>query len=505
MVKYLPKAGQMKEADRYTIEELNIPSLTLMERAAAACVSCMEQENMDFHHVCIVCGSGNNGGDGFAIGRMLREKGHKVTVVFAGNPDHCTSECSTQRKWYEEAGGVVRDEYREDEYSIIVDAIFGVGLSRCVEGNYKYLIDSLNQSKAEKVAVDIPSGICADNGCVLGTAFRADLTVTFQAEKLGLMLDPGREYAGKVCAADIGICTQMWRENVEVAYTKEENEYVSMLPVRKQDSNKGTYGKLLVIAGSRGMSGAAYFNAGSAYRTGAGLVQIYTPEENRVILQQMLPEAIIKTYEFYDEGELMRLLAWADTICIGSGIGTGDRARKILKTVIENASVPVVIDADGLNLLGENRRYFEKMQHGNYILTPHMKEMSRLTGETVADLKEHRMERLDAFTKRYELTCVLKDSRTVVQTKGQRPYVNRSGNASMAKAGSGDVLAGMIAGLVCQGISCQDAAVLGTYLHGRAGDFAREEKGSYSVVAQDLMHHISSAIKEEERKHVEDI
>lgn len=501
----LPKAGQMKEADRYTIEELNIPSLTLMERAAEACVSSMESEHMDFHHTCIVCGSGNNGGDGFAIGRILRKKGRRVTVVFAGNPDHCTSECSTQRKWYEEAGGVVRDEYCEDEYSIIVDAIFGVGLSRCVEGKYESLIAGLNKAKAKKVAVDIPSGISADSGSVLGIAFRADVTVTFQAEKLGLILDPGREYAGRVCVADIGICTKMWRDDLEAAYTKDENEYARMLPERKQDSNKGSYGKLLVIAGSRGMSGAAYFNAGAAYRTGAGLVQIYTPEENRVILQQMLPEAIIKTYEFYDEGELMRLLAWADTICIGSGIGTSDRSKKILKTVMENALVPVIIDADGLNLLGENRRYFDRMQHKNYILTPHMKEMSRLTGKTVADLKERRMELLKTFTEKYGLTCVLKDSRTVVQTKGQRPYVNRSGNAAMAKAGSGDVLAGMIAGLVCQGMDCADAAVLGTYLHGRSGDFAREEKGSYSVVAQDLMDHISRAFKEEEQKHVEDI
>lgn len=498
-MRYLPGAEKMKGADRYTIETLNIPSLTLMERAAAACVSNMEKERLDFTHTCIVCGSGNNGGDGFAIGRMLLNKGRKVTLVFAGNRDHCTSECRTQMKMYEEAGGVIRDEYCENEYSIIIDAIFGVGLSRNIEGKYESLISDMNKTEAKKVAVDIPSGISADSGRILGIAFKVDMTVTFQAEKLGLILDPGREYAGKVYTADIGICTKMWKDDLDVAYTKNRKEYAGLLPVRKEDSNKGTYGKLLVIAGSKGMSGAAYFNAGSAYRVGAGLVQIYTPEENRVILQQMLPEAIIKTYEFFDEGEIIRLLRWADTVCIGSGIGTSDRSKKILKTVLEHASVPVIVDADGLNLLGENRKYFAEMQHEKYILTPHMKEMSRITGETVDNLKTDRMHILKEFIEQYGITCVLKDSRTVVQTAGQKPYVNTSGNAAMAKAGSGDVLAGMIAGLVCQGLTCQDAAVLGVYLHGRSGDIAREEKGSYSVLAQDLMNCISSAIKEEEQ------
>lgn len=498
-MRYLPNAAQMKEADKYTIEVMGVPSMTLMERAARSVVDCIEEQNMDVSYSCIVCGSGNNGGDGFAVGRMLLEKGHKVRAYFAGNKDHCTKECIRQMELYEAAGGVIDNEYKNDEYSMIIDALFGVGLSRPVEGAYAELLQTLNRAQSTKIAVDIPSGISADNGAVLGTAFRADMTVTFQAEKLGLVLYPGREYAGNVFVTDIGIDTRIWTEDVHVAVTGRKDGYKALLPPRKEDSNKGTYGKLLVIAGSRGMSGAAYFNAKAAYRMGAGLVQIYTPEDNRVILQQMLPDAIITTYEFFDERELIRLLRWADTVCVGSGIGVSDKSKKIIRTVLEYAEVPVIVDADGLNILSGRKQYFENKQHKNYILTPHMKEMSRLTGAGVRFIKENRMEIAEEFADAYGVTCVLKDSRTVIQTGGEHPHLNLTGNSAMAKAGSGDVLAGMIAGLVCQGVTCHDAAVLGVYLHGKAGDKAKKQLGSYSVMAEDLIRQISSAIVEEEQ------
>lgn len=493
---YLPTGAQMKNADRYTIEELGVPSLTLMERAAAACVDRIRKKAFDLFHICVVCGSGNNGGDGFAIARMFAEAGERVTAVMAGNPEHLTEEAGYQKALFEKTEGVLCDEFREDEYSIIIDAVFGVGLSREISGRYYDIISRMNETHAVRVAVDIPSGVSAETGAVLGTAFRADYTVTFQTCKLGLVLYPGREYAGEIAAADIGISEKPFEKDEGAACALELPEYKSILPVRRADSNKGTYGKVLVIAGSRGMSGAAYLNALGAYRMGAGLVRIYTAEENRVILQGQLPEAVITTYDLYDEREILRLLGWADVVCIGSGIGTVEKSWKIVRTVIENVTVPCVIDADGLNLLAEHKKYIRHIMSKKIIVTPHMKEFSRLIGTTVEEIKNDRMKALREFTEKTDVTCVLKDAVTIVQTGGKRACVNLSGNAALAKAGSGDVLAGITAGLLAQGLSCHEAAVLGACIHGRAGECAAEEKGIYSILAREIAENIGEVIKE---------
>lgn len=494
-MRYLVNGGQMKQADQYTIRELGIPSMELMERAALGCVDVMEREELDLSYPCVVCGSGNNGGDGFAIARLLAGKNYPVKVCFVGDASHCSEETRQQMKMAREIGVRICNEFEEDEYSIIIDAIFGVGLSRDIQGKYYEIICRMNEVSGIKFAVDMPSGISSDQGNILGTAFRADITVTFQAEKLGLAFYPGKEYAGRVVVADIGISMERTAEDKKAAYTYSEEEYKRLLPVRNADSNKGTYGKLLIIAGSKGMSGAAYLNASAAYAAGAGLVRIYTPEENRMILQQLLPEAIVTAYTGYDKEELLGLLEWADTICIGSGIGLSGNSRDILETTLTCASVPCLVDADGLNLLAQHGEYMDRIQT-DVIITPHMKEMSRLVSCKVEEIKNHRMDILDAYVNQHSLTCVLKDSRTVVGTADAHPNVNLSGNAAMAKAGSGDVLAGIIAALVAQGVKCYDAAVLGVYLHGKAGDYARAAKGSYSVIARDLIEYLSDAFKE---------
>lgn len=495
-MKYLPQAQQMKAADRYTIKTLGVPSMELMERAAGSCVKVMKELNLNLSRVCVVCGSGNNGGDGFAIARLLILDGYKVTVVMAGKNDRCTEECREQIRLFESAGGSFGNEYREEEYSIIVDAIFGVGLSREISGRYLGILDAMNDSKALKFAVDIPSGISADTGRVLGTAFRADYTVTFQAVKFGMEVYPGKEYAGKVIAADIGISEQTLREDMSVVLKPEREDYKRLLPERKADSHKGTYGKVLVIAGSKGMCGAAYFNAKSAYMAGAGLVKIYTAEENRAILQQLLPEAMVAPYEGYDEEELKELIAWADVICMGSGIGTGEDAGRRVRAVLSNGNIPCVIDADGLNLLALHPEYVKRMSHGRYIFTPHMKEMSRLTGVPVKDIKQDPLKALGDYTKTVGAVCVMKDSRTLTGKRGERCVLNTSGNSAMAKAGSGDILAGILAGYLAQGLDCYEAAVLGTYIHGRAGDDAKKIKGCYSVMAEDIISQIGPAMNE---------
>ncbi len=323
-----------------------------------------------------------------------------------------------------------------------------------------------------------------------------------------MVLYPGKKYAGNVKTVDIGICTE--QQEHSAAYVLDRKDLSRLLPAREADSNKGTYGRLLMISGSEGMAGAAYLNAKAAYLSGAGLVRIYTPKENRIILQQQLPEAIITAYTEYDSGELEKLLSWADTVCIGSGLGRGEISERIVKKVLSEVKVPCLVDADGLNILAEHEEYLalfnkDRTDANIMVLTPHMKEMSRLLNESVDRIKAQRMKLLKEYAGRMSCTCVLKDSRTVTVSPDQGSYVNRSGNAAMAKAGSGDVLAGVISGLMAQGLSGHSAGVLGTYLHGRAGDHARRRLGSYSVLAGDLLSCLSEAFKELEEEQREEL
>lgn len=488
-------AAQMKAADQYTIQKLGVPSLELMEHAAQACVQVLEDEKVDLSHVCVVCGSGNNGGDGFAIARILQNNRYSVETFCVGNPEHYTEETQEQMHRLQECGGkITYGMPQEDSYSVIIDAVFGVGLSRKVEGRYRQVIEQMNRMRGTKFAVDIPSGLSATTGCILGCAFKADYTVTFQLKKIGLELSQGRTMAGRVIVPDIGISTDSICEDQEIVRTAGKDIYRKMLPDRPEDSNKGTYGRLLVIAGSKGMAGAAYLNAHAAYMTGAGLVRIYTSSDNREILQTLLPEAIITTYEEYNKEELLSLLTWADSVCIGSGLGMSRLSEKILKTVIEYVKIPCLIDADGLNLLAENKNYLNQMAERRFVITPHMKEMSRLTGISVEELKADRIQILKDFISRYRITCVLKDSRTLIASEEKGIRMNLTGNSAMAKAGSGDVLAGVISGWMVQGKEAEDAAELGTYIHGLSGDLAKFEKGVYSVMARDLIEYISKAL-----------
>ena len=488
-------AAQMKAADQYTIQKLGVPSLELMEHAAQACVQVLEDEKVDLSHVCVVCGSGNNGGDGFAIARILQNNRYSVETFCVGNPEHYTEETQEQMYRLQECGGkITYGMPQEDSYSVVIDAVCGVGLSRKVEGRYRQVIEQMNRMRGTKFAVDIPSGLSATTGCILGCAFKADYTVTFQLKKIGLELSQGRTMAGRVIVPDIGISTDSICEDQEIVRTAGKDIYRKMLPDRPEDSNKGTYGRLLVIAGSKGMAGAAYLNAHAAYMTGAGLVRIYTSSDNREILQTLLPEAIITTYEEYNKEELLSLLTWADSVCIGSGLGMSRLSEKILKTVIEYVKVPCLIDADGLNLLAENNNYLNQMAERRFVITPHMKEMSRLTGTPVEELKADRIQILKDFISRYRITCVLKDSRTLIASEEKGIRMNLTGNSAMAKAGSGDVLAGVISGWMVQGKEAEDAAELGTYIHGLSGDLAKFEKGVYSVMARDLIEYISKAL-----------
>lgn len=497
-MRYLPDGEQMKAADSHTIRELGVPSLVLMERAALKVVEKIRAEGIDLSKPLIVCGSGNNGGDGFAVARLLAEEGIGAEVFFAGKESSLSEECAVQKKIVERMDIRVCTDIPDGEYTVIIDAVFGVGLSREISGRYKDLIDWMNSRQCRKVAVDIPSGVCARTGRILGTAFRADLTVSMACVKLGCELFPGKKYAGKTEAVPIGISPDFFGDDRKVCRTYDREDIPALLPPRKADSHKGTYGKVLMITGSSGMAGACYLSARAAYTVGAGLVQIYTAEENRAVIQQLLPEAVVSCYREYDREQLSALLEWADVVCIGCGIGKSGTAQQILSHTLREIKGLCIVDADGLNLLSAQMDLLKETK-ASVILTPHMKEMSRLIQTDVAEIAENRMDILDRFVREYDVVCALKDSRTAVAQKGRQPFLNLAGNSAMAKAGSGDVLAGVITGLAAQGMNDYESAALGVFLHACGGDEAREMKGNYSVLAQDLIEGIGQVLRKEDK------
>ena len=512
---------KMKATDAKTIQEIGIPSMVLMERAAMAVAAEAEKAAKKDEIVWAVCGSGNNGADGIAAARMLHLKGYPVCIYMAGDENRGTVELKTQLSIARKLGISVKPwqeietEKKGKHCCVIIDAVFGVGLGRPVEGNYKRCLDDLNQIREQEhtfcVAVDIPSGIHADTGAVMGTALKADVTVTFGWEKMGTALYPGRGYGGKVLVEDIGF-PEMALEGEEeeggrperaFAYEKKD---LCHIPERKADSNKGTFGKVLIAAGSAGMCGAAYLSALTAYRAGAGLVKILTVEENRPILQGLLPEAIIASYtpdqplqgreEFKEMIE--EQMKWASVVVLGPGLGSEPYVEYLVEDILTSAYVPVILDADGLNTIASHP-YLTSYYTENIIITPHLGEMARLTGQTISQLKEDLVGAASAYASRYGVTCVLKDAATVVAGQEGGLYINTSGCSAMAKAGSGDVLTGTIAGLLAIGMEEEEAARMGVYVHGLAGEKAAGA-GSHSLLATELSQAVGDVMDEAVRR-----
>ena len=489
-------AKEMKSCDSNTSSYYGIPSLVLMERAALRVVEAIGQEQLDTGRILVVCGSGNNGGDGLAIARLLHLQGHKTAILLAGDKKKFTPDAKVQyeicKKYQIPVISPV--EFACQTYTLIIDAIFGIGLSRNISGSYADLIDQINGRPETKLAVDIPSGISTENGSVRGIAIWADPTVTFAYPKLGLLFYPGCAYAGKVIVSDIGIDENSWlgkKPQVGVLHMDDVRKQM----IRRSDGNKGTFGKVLLIAGSVNMAGAAYFAAKAAYRSGCGLVRIYTAEENRTILQSRIPEAVLSTYTGNrpDVAQLTEALSWADVVVIGPGLGTGEAAHTLVRHTLEDAAVPVVVDADALNIIAEDTQILLR-PHTELVLTPHMGEMARLTGDSIAYLKANILPAAEEFARTYHVICVLKDARTVTAIPYGCSYLNVTGNDGMATGGSGDVLSGIIGGMIAQGVQPDLAAPSAVCLHGAAGDHAAGELGSHAVMASDIIEAVGKVL-----------
>ncbi len=514
-MRYLVNGREMKAIDMRSIHEYGIPSLVLMERAALEVANAVVRMTADRDEnkkssimIWAVCGLGNNGADGVAAARMLHLRGYSASIILPAVDGNMSEEMEIQLAIAEKLGIPV---YRLDEFipgvcDVIIDAIFGIGLTRMVEGAYADLVTMIRTQReafgAKVVAVDIPSGISSETGEILGCAVCADVSVTFGEMKLGHVLFPGREYSGQVTVADIGFVPmgKEVTENYIRAHTKED---LKKIPKRLAYSHKGTYGKILIVAGAKNMAGAAYFSAKAAYRTGAGLVKVLTVEENRTVIQEKIPEAILATYDpewaSHEPGEFKEYIRkqtdWADVVVLGPGLGTAEYSRLLVEAVLEHAYVPIVLDADAINLAARYP-YLKKFFTENIILTPHLSECARLTGKSIDEIRENLIETAREVAEQNNVTCVLKDAATVIARKDGNVFVNTSGSAAMAKGGSGDVLCGVIAGLLGLGMDECEAASLGVYVHGLAGEAAEKRFGVHSVLAGELADCIGEVINE---------
>lgn len=491
----------LAEADEKTIERQGITSADLMERAATEAFREINSRlKSDPVPIKIFCGIGNNGGDGLVIARLLLEHEYNVEVFIV---DYSRNRSKDFLINYENLKNMGRpwpvlikseDEIPEiSETNIVIDAIFGIGLNRPAEGWVASLIDRINSSKALVIAIDMPSGLFAhkvpepENSVV-----KAHLTLTFQAPKLVFYLPQTGDQAGEVKVIDIGLDREFLSTLPVTAQLIEEWQILEMYRPRKKFSHKGIYGHCLVIGGSYGKIGSISLTARATLRSGAGMVSIYSPSCGYEILQTVLPEAMVLTDEGNKELENISFDLDPDVICFGMGAGTSANTAAAFKDLLKKSIKPMVIDADGLNMLAKDKDLLGLLPAGS-VLTPHPRELQRLIGEWEDDFDK--LKKAKVLSGKYSLVLVLKEAHTIILS-GEEMYINDTGNPGMATAGAGDVLAGVITAFISQGYSTLEAAVMGTYLHGRAGDLAAEGLSYEGMIAGDITSYIGKAILE---------
>lgn len=495
---YVVSGKEMQKIDEYTVNTIGVPQMVLMERAALSIYNFICERFNKKSRILVVVESGNNGADGIAIARMLKISGYDVEIFWINEIEAKSEAFNKQYQIAKNVGVSFTDEIIDAGYDVVVDGIFGVGLNRAVTGKHAEAVALINDIDGYKISIDIPSGIDSYTGFVHGKAVRADATFTFGVMKLGLLLGQGQEYSGKVTIVDIGFPKQAIDFVCPSLYSYDEEDIDKLLPARKADTHKGNYGRVAVFGGGKNMAGAVLFAAESAYRTGCGLVKVCTVEENREIVQIRLPEALVSTYNPEDKASIKESIKaatdWADVIVIGPGLGVGEHSSYMLNKILMDFHKTIIIDADGLNTVAADVDVLDKTD-AKIIVTPHLLEMSRLTGYKVADIKENKYEIAKEFAKKHDVVVALKDARTIVSDGGNQAYINVSGNNGMATGGAGDVLCGIIAGLCGQKMDPFEATKLGVFMHGICGQEAAIRKGRYSMVAGDIVKSITNVME----------
>ncbi len=507
-------ASEMKSIDRVTIEEFGLPGPVLMENAGRQIFLVLVKRfpKIEQEKFVIVAGKGNNGGDGLVVARYLYNYGCQPRVFLLSPKEEVRGDAAINLRVAEKMGlSIVELKQAKDwrafrralsEASIIVDAIFGTGLEKPASGFYARAIELINQSPGFKVAVDIPSGISSDSPRLLGPAVKANLTITLGAPKIAHALPPAEEWMGEVWVADIGIPQSLFAaENLKVEWPEKELILGCFQP-RKKDTHKGTYGHLLILAGSVGKTGAAIMAARAALKAGAGLVTVATPRSclpviarsTVEIMTEPLPETAEGTLAREGLSRLMELLRGKDAFLLGPGISTHPETVELVSRLIPEIKLPVVIDADGLNILAQKPELLSKLP-SPCVLTPHPGEFSRLLGKPTADILGERLSLAQDFAEKYHLFLVLKGYRTLVCNPKRRLFINPTGNPGMATGGSGDVLSGLVASLLMQVPDPLLATVAAVYVHGLSGDLARQKVGERPLVASDLIRFLPQAIR----------
>ncbi len=504
-------AHTMQDMDRRAINEYGIPGHELMENAGRECArhilaACGGDTG---RRAVVLAGKGNNGGDGYVIARHLLEWGWQVQVIVLAQreeiggdaltslvrlPDEVLNFCTEE--------GALTALYRDDIQAadVLVDALLGTGLSQELRGAYLEAVALINHGPGTVVAVDIPSGVHGTTGRILGQAVQADLTVTFALAKLGQLLYPGADHVGRLVVVDIGIPQQLVETAVGYEYLDER--YVSSLVTRrKRTTHKGSYGHCLVVAGSTGKTGAALLSANSAVRSGAGLVTLAVPERLHQIVEIKTTEAM--TVPLPDDGSgylataaipvIECLLAGRNVLALGPGIDRRPETVSLVHRLLESVSLPMVIDADGLNAIAEDTSVLKRRVSQQVVLTPHPGEMSRLVGSSIPDVAAVRISVAQDFARTFGVYLVLKGARTIIVAPNGMAAINGSGNPGMASGGMGDVLTGVIAALLAQGYPVWNACRLGVYVHGLAGDLVAMEQGEIGMTATDLMERLPHA------------
>ncbi len=495
----------VRDIDDITINKYGIPGLVLMENAGRAVSNVILNNHPQINNISIFCGGGNNGGDGFVIARHLISAGKDVSTYILKSPADYKGDAKTNleslRKISKNIKKINSSFSNYNKSDLIVDAIFGTGLVREVKGPADKIIEKINSLRTPKISVDIPSGLDADSGRPLGIAVKASATVTFIVPKTGLIIYPGVEYTGKLFIADITTPKKL-EENIKTELIT-FGTCKKMLKGRSGDTHKGTYGHTLIIAGSTGKTGAASLCAHSAVRSGSGLVTIGAPKSIIKSIEEKIVEPMSEGLHDSGRGYLnseslddaVRILETKTSLAIGPGISTNKGTEQFLVGLLKKIRVPVVVDADAINIIANNKNILKKLKIP-VILTPHPGEMARLAGTNTKEIQENRISHASDFAAEYKCFIVLKGARSIVATPEGQIYVNPTGNPGMSTGGMGDVLAGVIAGLISQQYNPGEACILGTFSHGLSGDIVSKEIGRSGITATDVANSIPAALKE---------
>ncbi len=501
---------EMKEIDRIAIEERGIPGLKLMEEAGRQ-VALRAQYLLGKtgeRDILVVAGPGNNGGDGMVAARYLHETGIPVRAYLIDS-GKLSSDARAQfdrlKKLMDvvtpKDGGIDGLRTETEKADLIIDAIFGTGFTGEPKGAPKEAIAAINDAGAAVLAVDIPSGVEADTGKARGVAVRADETITFGLPKLGCIIHPGASFCGDVVVVDIGFPPDVLEQPGELV-VEQAPDAAFRLPQREEDTHKKACGMVFIVAGSRGMTGAAAMTAESALRSGAGIVTLGIPESLSDIMEVKLTEVMTVSISDTSRGtlakdahaEIKQALKGFDVLALGPGLSTDDETVHTIKRLLEEVELPVVLDADGLNAIQDDTAILKKRKAPT-VITPHPRELARLFNIATSEVNEDRIGFARKAAREWDSIVVLKGNRSLIASPAGIVYINPTGNPGMATAGTGDVLTGTIAGFWAQGLEPSDSAVLGTYLHGMAGDLAAQDLTRYSVVATDLIEYLPKAIK----------